>query len=209
MRVLARATCRDLERRGIRLRRAGAKLIVDAPQGTLTPEVRHFLTANKQLILNKLDQEERLAVLTISEFAAQDAALELAVSWFDETIWFVPRAEHAAILVRAGLGRGRIFTVDELTNPTIVLVCGQGLVPDLMRITQLKVGLNAEIIDAIEETEEPEPAIDPACQACRRTRFWRSIHGVIVCGICHPPAAPNLVAEWVASDPPDGSTEND
>ncbi len=34
-------------------------------------------------------------------------------------------------------------------------------------------------------------------------RLWRSIHGVVVCGDCHPPATPNLVAEWL---PPLGET---
>jgi hypothetical protein len=38
------------------------------------------------------------------------------------------------------------------------------------------------------------------CFACRGFRFWRSIHGAVVCGICHPPAAPELVREWIAAD---------
>jgi hypothetical protein len=28
-------------------------------------------------------------------------------------------------------------------------------------------------------------------------RRWRSIHGVVLCGICAPPARPDLVAEWL------------
>jgi hypothetical protein len=36
---------------------------------------------------------------------------------------------------------------------------------------------------------------------CRRsTRFWKSIHGPIVCGRCHPPAMEELVQEWLESD---------
>ncbi len=38
-----------------------------------------------------------------------------------------------------------------------------------------------------------------ACFTCRCTRFWRSPYGEIICGRCHPPAAPGLVAEWVES----------
>ena len=36
-----------------------------------------------------------------------------------------------------------------------------------------------------------------ACYACREQRFWRSIHGRVVCATCHPPAAPYLVVEWL------------
>jgi len=28
-------------------------------------------------------------------------------------------------------------------------------------------------------------------------RLWRSIYGVVVCGTCHPPAVPRLVAKWI------------
>ena len=35
------------------------------------------------------------------------------------------------------------------------------------------------------------------CYACKSSRFWRSIHGPIVCRVCHPPASPELVAEWI------------
>ena len=35
------------------------------------------------------------------------------------------------------------------------------------------------------------------CYACKTSRFWRSIYGNLICGTCHPPAAPQLVEEWV------------
>ncbi len=28
-------------------------------------------------------------------------------------------------------------------------------------------------------------------------RLWRSVHGVVVCGDCHPPSIPDLVSEWL------------
>lgn len=40
-------------------------------------------------------------------------------------------------------------------------------------------------------TVEGEP-----CFACHGTTFWRSIHGAVVCGTCHPPMSPSLVAKW-------------
>ncbi len=36
-----------------------------------------------------------------------------------------------------------------------------------------------------------------ACSCCQSRRFWKSIHGKIVCSFCHPPAVPQLVAEWI------------
>jgi hypothetical protein len=36
-----------------------------------------------------------------------------------------------------------------------------------------------------------------SCRACGRSRWWRSIHGVVVCAVCHPPATVDLVAAWL------------
>jgi hypothetical protein len=36
-----------------------------------------------------------------------------------------------------------------------------------------------------------------ACMTCGSTRFWLSVHEKLVCGICHPPASPTLVREWL------------
>jgi hypothetical protein len=35
------------------------------------------------------------------------------------------------------------------------------------------------------------------CFACKGRQLWRSIHGPVVCGDCHPPAVEQLVAEWI------------
>ncbi len=35
------------------------------------------------------------------------------------------------------------------------------------------------------------------CITCRETCWWLSVHGQIVCGLCHPPAYPELVRAWV------------
>ncbi len=35
------------------------------------------------------------------------------------------------------------------------------------------------------------------CWWCGRRQWWRSIHGAVVCGYCHPPAAPGLIADWL------------
>jgi hypothetical protein len=35
------------------------------------------------------------------------------------------------------------------------------------------------------------------CKVCRGRKAWRSIHGTVICGLCHPPASPALVAAWL------------
>jgi hypothetical protein len=45
----------------------------------------------------------------------------------------------------------------------------------------------------------------PPCYACGGTRHWKSIYGAVVCGGCHPPVNPDLVAEWL--DAPDRQSE--
>jgi len=46
-----------------------------------------------------------------------------------------------------------------------------------------------------ESSPIPEPI--PACYACHERRWWVSIYGVRICGVCHPPAKEKLVKEWV------------
>jgi hypothetical protein len=36
-----------------------------------------------------------------------------------------------------------------------------------------------------------------ACLSCGSRRRWRSIYGVTICVVCHPPASLELVAEWM------------
>ena len=38
---------------------------------------------------------------------------------------------------------------------------------------------------------------DLVCHACKERRFWLSIYGVVVCGVCHPPATPQRVERWL------------
>ena len=53
--------------------------------------------------------------------------------------------------------------------------------------------------DALERpwTGRSPTATPLVCYACHERRFWLSIHGVMVCGLCHPPGSPDLVAEWI------------
>lgn len=39
------------------------------------------------------------------------------------------------------------------------------------------------------------------CHACHEYAWWLSIHGVLVCGVCHPLATPDLAKRWIGEDP--------
>jgi hypothetical protein len=34
------------------------------------------------------------------------------------------------------------------------------------------------------------------CRACKGHLWWHSVHGAVVCAVCHPPASPALVKSW-------------
>jgi hypothetical protein len=36
-----------------------------------------------------------------------------------------------------------------------------------------------------------------ACSGCGSLRFWLSIYDSLLCSICHPPAHPDLLKEWL------------
>jgi hypothetical protein len=37
------------------------------------------------------------------------------------------------------------------------------------------------------------------CHICHEYVWWLSVYGVFVCGVCHPPATPDLVKRWVGN----------
>lgn len=69
------------------------------------------------------------------------------------------------------------------------------------------------------QVEAPKGAVDPAvraalaehkaellaalypwpgsCYCCQEVCWWLSKHGVVICGRCHPPPYPDMVAVWV------------
>ena len=55
-------------------------------------------------------------------------------------------------------------------------------------------------VTPVTQKEEPlphaweTPAVSWRCPLCHGTRRWRSVHGVLICAPCHPPADAALVA---------------
>ena len=106
----------DLRKRNINIRVVGDRLRVRAPRGTVSPETREALRAVKPKLIDRLKLEAHILDLSLDEFAHQDYGVEVAVPWFTETLWFVPRLEHVESLVGKGVHRGRIWTGRELED---------------------------------------------------------------------------------------------
>jgi len=47
----------------------------------------------------------------------------------------------------------------------------------------------------------PPKSAEPRCRCHEEQRWWRSIFGDhLICGICHPPAVPEVVKEWYKNE---------
>ena len=132
-----------LRSRDVRFGIDGDRIKVDAPSGTVTASDRDLLKKNKPDLLDFLRREQRVVNLTIEEFRQAGLQLELTVPWLDETIFFVPTALAAARLGERGVGRGRIWTADELSN-----IAEIDSPTDIPTIGRLKGRLGLEIISA-------------------------------------------------------------
>jgi len=133
------------------LRRAGAvvqlaggdRLHIESPRGLLTPERKKALQDLKPDLLARLAEEARIIGMSLDEFERCGHALEVRVPWLPETLWFVPRVEHVAILANEGVARGRVWTARELAD----LASIEGLPSDDIRaIGQLKAKFGAQIV---------------------------------------------------------------
>jgi hypothetical protein len=40
------------------------------------------------------------------------------------------------------------------------------------------------------------------CHICHTSSWWLSVHGPLVCGVCHPPAIPDIVKRWIGNERP-------
>jgi len=54
--------------------------------------------------------------MPLDQFERDGCPLEVRVPWFSETLWFVPGQADVAGLIQRGVGRGRIWTANELMD---------------------------------------------------------------------------------------------
>ena len=64
--------------------------------------------------------------MPLDHFEREGCPLEVRVPWFSETLWFAPGQADAARLIQHGVGRGRIWTANELMD----LLRLEGLSPE-------------------------------------------------------------------------------
>ncbi|MBZ5639167.1 MAG: hypothetical protein LAO51_10510 [Acidobacteriia bacterium] len=197
----------DLRKRGACLRVSGDKLIVEAPRDVLTAQDRLALAAVKSGILEALTEESRILAMTLAEFEKTNLAIEVQVPWLDVSLYFVPRAQQVEHLVRIGVHRGRVYTARELTNLTNLPCPDEERPSEIKKIAQMKLAFGAMILDvSADDAERGAPAKPVSgrdvCGACGGHERWRSTADALVCGVCHPPANPTLVAEWITAVEP-------
>jgi hypothetical protein len=82
--------------------------------------------------------------MSLDEFRARGAQLEVRVPWLDVTLWMVPADRDAAGLMAEGIRRGRIWTADEL----IQFMQIADRTPEVVKtVTHAKLNLDGEITE--------------------------------------------------------------
>lgn len=143
----------DLRARNVQVFVRDGRLQVRARRGSVGPADRETLRRMKGELLAHLDQQQRAVLnLSLDEFAAQDHSIELAVPWLEDTIWFVPRAEHIDNLISDGIHRGRIWTARELKDLSSIPSLTE---QDLVALSRLKLAFDGEVLSVA--ADEPSP----------------------------------------------------
>ncbi len=88
----------------------------------------------------------------------------------------------------------------ELTRRRVVLSIGRGR--KRLHVSAPVGALSSELREVLRRQKWSLLALlerrpEGGCYACHGTRYWLSIHQALICGVCHPPAYPSLVAEWI------------
>lgn len=103
-----------LTRQGVRLKAKGGELLYRPPE-RMTPDLKARLREHKQELLSLLKAKRELA-MSLDVFEQEGLSMEIAVAWFEKTLWFVPTRAEAEILTKEGISRGVIWTARELID---------------------------------------------------------------------------------------------
>jgi hypothetical protein len=98
--------------------------------------------------------------MSLPEFQARGALLEIRVPWLPCTLWMVPEGRDAAPLLDKGVTRGRIWTAAELMNLMSIV----NLTPETVRtIAHAKIEMDGEMTAVMPRPEQsagdPQPAL--------------------------------------------------
>lgn len=145
-------------------------------------------------------EKEPVLGMRLSQFQAHGAPIQILVPGLAETLWFVPGEAHVDALVGEGVRRGRIWTAAELR---VVAGSPEAGRDEVLTLARVKAWFDGDLVTVLDPGPDPVASANPeqtlACHACRERRFWRSVHGAVVCAACHPPAAEDLVVEWICA----------
>lgn len=83
--------------------------IVKAAEARLRAERDQAATPSAEVI-------DRLLTMPLDQYEREGDPIEIKVSWFTQTVWFVPTERDAETLMKEGVSRGRIWTAKELSD---------------------------------------------------------------------------------------------
>jgi hypothetical protein len=138
---------------GLENSNGGDQPAIEAPQAAIeTPSLGHQsdrgASPGKRPDVNTVDS---LLCMPLANFARDDRLLEVRLTWWPVTLWFVPDERDAVLLVAEGVSRGRIWTAGELLD----LLSIPGLTGDqLITIATAKV-LFSGTLDRVREHSDP------------------------------------------------------
>ena len=110
----ARTLLLDLSQRKVAVSVEAGRLRVTAPKGVVTEKLQDELKHYKPEIVALLQQQEQVLDMSLDEFAQGGLQVELRVPGCKQTIWWVSTSRNAEKLMQDGIGRGRIWTAEEL-----------------------------------------------------------------------------------------------
>ena len=97
---------------------------------------------------------DTIVAMPLALFIEHGVPLEIRVSWYGQTLWFVPADRDAEALEQEGISRGRIWTANELLD----LLTLPNLIADPLRSVALaKLEFSGTVV-AIRALERPQTA---------------------------------------------------
>ena len=104
----------ELRRQRVSVSLRNSRLVVQAPPGVATPQMRETLAEHKPEILAHLPRMEPFHNMSLEEFARSGSALEVRIPTCRQTHFWVAGRREVQIVMQRGVGRGRIWTIEEL-----------------------------------------------------------------------------------------------
>lgn len=146
----------QLRRLGVELAVAGDRIRY-RPAGAVPTDLLDGLRRHKAEILTllatgaaeaaapgPLADAVRVLAMPLDTFAKAGQTLEIRVRWLDVTLFFVPDAAAGETLVTTGVGRGRIWTADELA---MLMALPEHTTSTVQRLAHAKLTLDGDIVE--------------------------------------------------------------